>query len=57
MKIEIKTVKENEDGSADVEVWLDDDAREFLIRKALIDTLTEAAVEQVKEFNTPKDEE
>lgn len=56
MKIEIKTVKENEDGSADAEVWLDDEAREFLIRKALIDALTEAT-EHAKEFNTPKDEQ
>lgn len=56
MKIEIKTVKENEDGSADAEVWLDDEAREFLIRKAIIDALTEA-VEHGKNFNTPKDEQ
>lgn len=56
MKIEIKTVKENEDGSADAEVWLDDEAREFLIRKAIIDSLKEA-VEHSKNFNTPKDEQ
>lgn len=56
MKIEIKTVKENEDGSADAEVFLDDEAREFLIRKAIIDALTEA-VKHSKEFNTPKDEQ
>jgi len=56
MQIEIKTVKENEDGSADAEVWLDDEAREFLIRKALIDCLL-AAAEHGKEFNTPKEQQ
>ena len=56
MKIQITNIKENADVSADAEVWLDDEAREFLIRKAIIDTLTEA-VEHGKNFNTPKDEE
>lgn len=56
MKIQITNIKENADGSADAEVWLDDEAREFLIRKAIIDTLTEA-VEQGKNFYTPKDEQ
>lgn len=56
MQIEVKVVKENEDGSADAEVWLDEAAKEFLIRKALIDALTEAA-KHGKEFNTPKDEQ
>ena len=55
MKIEIKTVKENEDGSADAEVYLDEEAKDFLIRKALIDGLTEA-VEHGKNFCTPKDD-
>lgn len=55
MQIEIKTVKENEDGSADAEVFLDEEAKDFLIRKAIIDCLREA-VEHGKEFNTPKDE-
>lgn len=54
MKIELETVKENEDGSADATVWLDEEAKEFLIRKAIIDCLREA-VEHGKEFNTPKD--
>lgn len=55
MKIEIKTVKENEDGSANAEVFLDEEAKDFLIRKAIIDALL-AAAEYGKEFNTPKDE-
>lgn len=56
MKIEIKTVRENADGSADAEVLLDEEAKDFLIRKAIIDTLTEA-VEHAKQFNTPKEEQ
>lgn len=56
MNITIKKVKENKDGSADAEVYLDEEAKDFLIRKALIDALTDA-VEHGKNFNTPKDEE
>lgn len=54
MKIEIKLVKENPDGSADADIWLDEEAKDMLIRKAIIDTLTEAA-KNALENNTPKD--
>lgn len=54
MKIEIKTVKENEDGSADAEVFLDEEAKDMLIRRAIVAALTEAAQIALEE-NTPKD--
>ena len=54
MRIEIKTVKENEDGSADAEVFLDEEAKDMLIRRAIIAALTEAAENALKE-NTPKE--
>jgi hypothetical protein len=41
MNIEIEMYKENEDGSADFHVNLDQEAIEFLIRKALIDCIKE----------------
>lgn len=49
MKITIESIKENEDGSADCAVNLDDEAIDFLIRYALIACLTEA-VEKGKSF-------
>lgn len=42
MKIEIENIKENEDGSADCNVHMDDEAKDFLIRYAFIACLTEA---------------
>ena len=42
MQFEIETIKENEDGSADVVVHLDNDAKDFLIRYAIIAFLTDA---------------
>ena len=42
MKIEIENIKENEDGSADCNVYLDADAKDFLIRYAIIACLTDA---------------
>jgi len=41
MHIEIEMYKENEDGSADFNVNLDQEAIEFLIRKALVDCVKE----------------
>lgn len=41
MKIELDNYKENEDGSADFNVNLDDEAVVFLIRKALVDCIKE----------------
>lgn len=55
MKVEIKVVKENEDGSANAEIFLDEEAKDFLIRKAIIDALV-AGIEIGKE-RTPKEEE
>ena len=42
MKITIEALKENEDGSVDAAIYLDEEAKDFLIRKALIDCLNEA---------------
>lgn len=55
MKIEVKIVKENADGSADADIWLDEEAKEFLMRRAIIAALQEA-VDKGKEF-TPKEQE
>jgi hypothetical protein len=55
MKIEIRFVKENEDGSADTAVWVDEEAKDLLIRKGIIAALTEA-VEHSLENYTPKEE-
>jgi hypothetical protein len=41
MKIELDMYKENEDGSANFSVNLDQEAIEFLIRKALLDCIKE----------------
>jgi len=41
MKIELDMYKENEDGSADFHVNLDQEAIQFLIRKALFDCIKE----------------
>lgn len=56
MKIEVVKVRENEDGSADAEVFLDEEAKEMLIRKAIVDSLKEYVDTALKE-NTPKEEE
>ncbi len=42
MKIEIENYKENEDGSADFNVSMDEEAKEFLLRYALIACITDA---------------
>ncbi len=42
MKIEIENIKENEDGSADCNVYLDEEAKDFLIRYAIIACITDA---------------
>jgi hypothetical protein len=41
MKIELELYKENEDGSADFSVNLDQEAIEFLVRKAILDCIKE----------------
>jgi hypothetical protein len=42
MKITVESIKENEDGSADCNIYLDEEAKDFLIRYAIIGCLTEA---------------
>lgn len=42
MKINVETVKENEDGSADCSIYLDGEAKDFLIRYALLACLENA---------------
>jgi len=42
MKIEIENIKENDDGSADCNVHMDEAAKEFLIRYALVACITDA---------------
>ena len=55
MKIEIENIKENEDGSADCSVHMDDEAKGFLIRYALIACLTDAI--EAGKLATPTTEE
>lgn len=55
MKIEVKVVKENADGSADADIFLDEEAKEFLLKKAIIDTLKEAA-QNAQQNLTPKED-
>lgn len=56
MNIELKKVRENADGSADYDVFLDEEAKDMLIRKAIVDAITEF-VKHAAEHNTPKEEE
>jgi hypothetical protein len=55
MNITIENIKDNEDGSANCEVYLDQEARDVLIRKALIDCLYDL-VEKGKEFTVKETE-
>jgi hypothetical protein len=54
MKIEIESIKENDDGSADCNVYLDEAAKNFLIRYALIACLTDAI--EAGKLATPTEE-
>lgn len=56
MNITIKKIKENADGSADADVYLDEEAKDMLIRKAIIDVLTEAANNAAQQ-HLPKEQE
>lgn len=42
MNITIETIKENDDGSADCSVYMDNEAKEYLIRYAITACLTDA---------------
>ena len=55
MKIEVETIKENEDGSADCKIFVDEEAKNFLIRYAIIGCLTEAI--ELGKIATPPDAE
>lgn len=55
MKIELENYRENEDGSADCNVYLDEEAKDFLIRYAIIACITDA-IEAGKK-STPTGEE
>ncbi len=55
MNITIRKIKENADGSADADIYLDEEAKDMLIRKAIIDTLKEA-VQYAEQNVTPKDD-
>jgi hypothetical protein len=55
MKINVETIKENEDGSADCSIYLDDEAKNFLIRYAILACL-ENAIEKGR-IATPPDAE
>jgi len=55
MNIEIEMYKENEDGSADFSVNLDDEAIRFLIRKALLDCIKEGI--EMGKAATPTEEQ
>lgn len=48
MKIVIEAIKENEDGSANCIIDMDEEAVKFLIQKALLDVLNEACGEGSK---------
>ena len=52
MKITVESIKENEDGSADCIIYIDDEAKNFLIRYAFLACL-ENAVEKGKIATPP----
>ena len=54
MKIELENFRENEDGSADFHVNLDDEAIMFLIRKAIVDCIKEGI--EAGKLATPTEE-
>ncbi len=55
MNVTVEHIKENEDGSADVSITLDSEAREALIRKAFVDCLR-SAIEEGRLLNPEKTE-
>lgn len=56
MNIELENYRENEDGSADFTVIMDEAAKEFLMRYALIACLTDAIEAGKKATPTEKTE-
>ena len=55
MNITIETLTENEDGSVNAVIHMDEEAKDFLIRKAFIDCLKEAV--NIGATLTPSSEE
>jgi len=55
MNITVEEIKENEDGSADCIIHVDEEAKSFLIRYAIIHCLTEA-IEFGKKATPPTEE-
>lgn len=55
MKIEVKIVRENADGSADADIFLDEEAKDLLMKNAIIMALKEAT-ENAKQY-VPKEEQ
>jgi hypothetical protein len=55
MKIEVTKTKENEDGSADFKLDLDEEAIEFLVRYGLVKAIEEAVNKAEKEY-TPDEQ-
>lgn len=55
MKIELENYRENEDGSADFNVYVDEAAKEYLMRYAIIACITDAI--EAGKIATPTPEE
>jgi hypothetical protein len=55
MKIELENYRENEDGSADFNVYVDEAAKEYLMRYAIIACLTDAI--EAGKIATPTEEQ
>lgn len=55
MKIELENYRENEDGSADFSVHMDDEAKEFLLRYAIVACITDAI--EAGKLTTPTEEQ
>lgn len=55
MNITIESIKENEDGSSDCNIFIDEEAKSFLLRYAIIGCLTEA-IEFGKKVTPPAEE-
>lgn len=55
MNITVESIKENEDGSADCIIHIDAEGKDFLIRYAIIASLTEAI--ELGKIATPPTEE
>jgi len=55
MNITVDSIKENEDGSADCIIHIDEEAKNFLIKYAIIASLTEAI--ELGKIATPPEEQ